>query len=555
VAGTPDVDGPVREQLFALRSMLLLTMLLTRQRNEASIVRFVADTVGSLGSCSTQGIFLDGSWQDIGRSGGKGTPAGLPAVILEAEGGPAAGGELPLPGVPWSWAYSLSSPHGPTGYLLVGAQAAPGEGERFLLQVLAQHAGVALANARLHTRERAQAAELRTANLALRRRMDIHDRLTKVALGGEGQPGIARAVCELTDCPAAIEDSFGNLQAWAGPGCPEPYPKDEPEQRDRLLSRAMAAVGPVREGDRLVSVAVLDAVPVGVVVLHDRAGTAGDTERMAVEYATMVLTMEIARVRNIAEIDTRQRTNLVLDLVTGEDADAVTLLNRAQALGYDLGRPHRVVAVEARGGGDEIDLFFHAVSRAVKAVRVGSLLAPRLRDVVVLADTDAPWDLFQARVVAESHGGRCRIAVGGSCLRIEDFARSCQEAELALRIQKSTGGPERVTLFDELGIYKILATAGDTAAMERFVAEWLGKLIEYDAVHGTPLVLTLCEYLDSGGSYQASSQVLSVHRSTLKYRLKRIREVSGQDIGLPGIAFNLQIATHAWRTLQVLRPS
>ena len=89
--------------------------------------------------------------------------------------------------MPWSWAYSLSSRHGPAGYLVVGAPAPPAESERFLLQVLAQQAGVALANARLHSREREQAEELRLANLALVRSMEIHDRLTKVALGGEGQ--------------------------------------------------------------------------------------------------------------------------------------------------------------------------------------------------------------------------------------------------------------------------------------------------------------------------------------------------------------------------------
>ena len=110
-------------------------------------------------------------------------------------------------------------------------------------------------------------------------------------------------------------------------------------------------------------------------------------------------------------------------------------------------------------------------------------------------------------------------------------------------------------MFDSLGIYKILATAGDTSAMEHFVTEWLGALIDYDAEHGTPLVLTLSEYLDSGGSYDASAKALSVHRSTLKYRLQRIRRVSGHDIGVPDVQFNLQVATHAWRTLQALRQS
>ena len=459
--------------------------------------------------------------------------------------------------MPWSWAYSLSSRHGPAGYLVVGAPAPPAESERFLLQVLAQQAGVALANARLHSREREQAEELRLANFALVRSMEIHDRLTKVALGGEGQAGIAQAVYELTDRPAAIEDRFGNLLAWAGPDRPDPYPKADPAQRDRLLDRAIAAAGPVREGERLLSVAALGGSPVAVLVLHDPAGTAADTERVAVEHATTVLTMEIARLQHLAQGEARTRINLVLDLVGDTGAEPATLLNRAQALGYDLVRPHRVVVVEAAGAhcDDDIDMFFHAVGRAARAAGVGSLLAPRLHDVIVLADAEVRWDLFWARVVTEMHGGRCRIGVGGRVLELDRFPRSCQEAELALRIQKTAGGPERITLFDNLGIYKILATAGDTSAMERFVTEWLGPLIDYDAEHGTPLVLTLSEYLDCGGNYDASAKALSVHRSTLKYRLQRIRQVSGHDLGLPDVQFNLQVATHAWRTLQALRQS
>jgi sugar diacid utilization regulator len=545
-AGQPGGDRPAREQLSALRSLLVLAMLLTQQDSQASILHFVANAVESLGSCTTEGIFLDGQWQDVRVPGREAGIAGLPDIST------ADGGLLTLANVPWSWAYALSSPHGPPGYLVVGAKVPPADGERFLLQVLAQQAGVALANARLHAREREQAAALRATNAALQRSMEIHDRLTGVALGGEGQQGIAQAVYELTGRPAAIEDRFGNLQAWAGPGLAEPYPKDDLDKRERLLGRATAAAGPIREGDRLISVALLGGTPVGVLVLHDPDGTAGDTERMAIEHATTVLCMEIARLQNLAQADARQRTNFVLDLVGG--ADGAMLLNRAQALGYDLGRPHRVVVVEAYDG-DDIDIFFHAVSRAAQTVGVGSLLAPRLHDVIVLADTKAPWERFWARTVAELHGGRCRIGVGGRCRELAEFPHSYREAELALRMQTTARGPEQVTLFDDLGVYKVLATANDTSAMERFVSEWLGALIDYDAVHGTQLVLTLTEYLDCGGNYDASARALSVHRSTLKYRLRRIRQVSGYDIGLPEVQFNLQVATRAWRTVQALRQS
>lgn len=43
-------------------------------------------------------------------------------------------------------------------------------------------------------------------------------------------------------------------------------------------------------------------------------------------------------------------------------------------------------------------------------------------------------------------------------------------------IQKAAGGHDRTTLFDDLGVYQVLATGQNSAAMERFVHEWLGSL-------------------------------------------------------------------------------
>ena len=63
---------------------------------------------------------------------------------------------------------------------------------------------MAVANARLHRREQVQAEELRIANLALLRSIQIHDRLTKVAFGGERQqgdrPGALRGIAVHESC-------------------------------------------------------------------------------------------------------------------------------------------------------------------------------------------------------------------------------------------------------------------------------------------------------------------------------------------------------------------
>jgi DNA-binding PucR family transcriptional regulator len=122
-----------------------------------------------------------------------------------------------------------------------------------------------------------------------------------------------------------------------------------------------------------------------------------------------------------------------------------------------------------------------------------------------------------------------------------------------LRVQSVVGG-DRAIVFDELGVYRLLAGIDDLDAVDRFVHSWLGDLLDYDAnKEASDLVTTLGQYLDCGGNYDATAHALSVHRSTLKYRLQRIREISGHDLGSPDVQFNLQFGVRAWRTQQAVR--
>ena len=55
-----------------------------------------------------------------------------------------------------------------------------------------------------------------------------------------------------------------------------------------------------------------------------------------------------------------------------------------------------------------------------------------------------------------------------------------------------------------------------------------------------------------GASWERAATSLCVHRSTLKYRLQRIREISAHDLADPETNFNLHLATRAWQTLHTL---
>lgn len=543
----PQSDAGLREQLSNLRGLLLFSVLMTECDSEKQIADLATSSIPSLGTARLRGLYIeDGGWQ--GLDGPRTEPAlrELEAQLRSLDG---IGGPVRIPGDEWAWGYALGGGSG--SYLVVGAEAEPSTENRFLLQVLAQQTGVALANARLHAQERATAKQLEETLRALQRSVDIHQRLTQVAVRGEGQEGLAHAIHGLTGYSVAIEDRYGNLRAWAGPDRPEPYPKEPAPKREQLLRRLIHNARPTRDGGRLVALARPRGDLLGVIALIDPRGACGEHELVALEHGATILAMELARLRSLAEADLRRRRDLVESLLDGTDDE--TVQSRAQGLGYDLGRSHRVVIAEGGGRTRDDDVFFHAVRRAAYDLSVGTLMVARNGAVLVLASNEVPWEELRQAILRELGGGRCRLGVGGLCERPADFARSHREAELALRMDHAFSRADRATSFDDLGVYRLLCEVQDLDAVERFVRERLGVLLDYDSRKNSDLVRTLTLFLENGGNYIATAEALHVHPSTLKYRLQRIRDISRYDLNDPETRFSLELSTRAWQTVGARR--
>jgi DNA-binding PucR family transcriptional regulator len=548
----------LRERLSNLRALLVVSMLMTEQSDEAQILRLAASSSRSLGQWHMEGfLFTDGTWRPGGTDRAGQLPYGLRSQVTQLG---AAGGPVNLPGRAWGWAYPLRSVAGLLGHAVACADQPPSVDERFIIQAVAQQTGVAVSNARLHQAERAATAELASTNSALqetvaslRRSMQIHQRLTAVAVSGEGQQGVADAVHDLTGMPVAIEDRYGNLRAWAGPGQPDPYPKEPLARREQLLRRLTREGRPVRDGGRLVLLASPRPDVIGMLALIDIDHRADGADLIALEHGATVLSMELARLRGLADAELRLRRDLVQDLLAGTDDESAYL--RADALNYDLRRPHRVVVVERCGRTTDDQSLVHAAGRAARELQLRPLLDTRSGAVVMVTARKVDWEQLRQVIQRELGTGRCRLGVGTERSRPAELPRSLREAQIALRLQTALhkAGSDQACEYERLGVFRMLATLPDPDDVEGFVREWLGSLIDYDTRRSAELVETLTQYLELGGSYDATAKAMSVHRSTLKYRLQRIREISGHDLGDPDTHFNLHLATRAWTTLCALQ--
>jgi len=94
----------------------------------------------------------------------------------------------------------------------------------------------------------------------------------------------------------------------------------------------------------------------------------------------------------------------------------------------------------------------------------------------------------------------------------------------------------------------------DPAELQRFYAETVEPLVAYDEQYETELVQTVEAFLDNDGNVAGTAQKLFTHRHTIRYRLERVRELSGLDVGSTDGREKLSLGLKAMRVLGVAAP-
>lgn len=539
--------------------LLALSHTLFNCAEQSEIVRLAMGHVSALGPYHAEAGYLV---RGDGLSRVPGHDAGAPKVddarmkeLGEADG------SVSLPERSWTWAFGLrGATGGLLGYILVSSRSGPDERGHFLLSTLVGLASAALsltvARAARHdeagepSRLRAErdSALLQLDTLRSERRLQktVHETLARVAARGGGEDAITQALYELTGLSALIEDRFGNLRSWAGPDRPDPYPVRSSTYQEGMLRQVAREAGPVRVKDRLIALARPRGNLLGVLALEDPEATANEHTRFALDHAQQALAQDLMHMRELAEVEMRLRRQLIDDLLEG--TDETSAYARAEAIGQDLQHTHYVVVVHWPGDAPD-----HSFTRAVEQATATSATRPlitRRGDRMVLLTEARPDD--HAVYTALAHelgtpGGA--IGVSTRCDSPDGIPRCYQEALRALEVRQNSRQRSGTTFFDDLGLYRILGPGNDLRELEDFVREWLGRLIDYDAEHDTQLVETLSRYFDCGGNYDDAAAALTVHRSTLRYRLQRIRKISDRDLADVDTRLNLQVATRVWKII------
>jgi DNA-binding PucR family transcriptional regulator len=155
------------------------------------------------------------------------------------------------------------------------------------------------------------------------------------------------------------------------------------------------------------------------------------------------------------------------------------------------------------------------------------------------AATHAFADLLrEGRPVFEADRSRVRLSIGVStpAAGVAALAGALHEAGSArrlasLRAEQDPGSAViSVVTSDEVASHELLLASVPGTVLRSFRGRLLGPLLDYDEQHRAELLPTLREFLDCSGSWNACAAKMYVHVNTVRYRIRRIEELTGRDL-------------------------
>lgn len=216
---------------------------------------------------------------------------------------------------------------------------------------------------------------------------------------------------------------------------------------------------------------------------------------------------------------------LINQLIYDDHIEEEHFLKRAKALGIDLSLPRFVMVIEVP---EQQMRFFRELTYGLEREDVAAFTyaseivvlkwAPHkeqsIRDVVSAAE----------RLARKVHGGKIGIGPYGADIRKLKYSYTL--ARQAMKVGRKLYPNGRVYYYENIALEMVLSHIGELPLAKQ-VFSFYEKLLFHDETG--ELQETLRTYIEEKGELNKAANKLFIHRNTLRYRLEKIRRITGKD--------------------------
>jgi len=383
---------------------------------------------------------------------------------------------------------------------------------------------------------------------------EVLEAITEAVESGLGLPDVVRAAARALDASLILLDRSGAVLAVAA--------RSSSDERALMGEASGVSSHDLRVGDEIV----------GRLRLRGRSG---EPSTALLRIVMTLIASEVERLRAPDRASEAAQHAFLRAVLERKVTDRDNLVARSSELGLDLSHGGAVVVVRAHHfvpSDDDWRLrVLAAADRAARTAASGGALATIVETsaeevgqvVVVVAEVDEAVvqriaDGIGRELHATMHGFTFTVGHSRVALDPVDLYRAGNEALLAANVAEdgTDDTPVTVLAFEATGAYRLLlpAMSEDPAELQRFYSETVAPLVAYDSQYETELVQTLETFLDADANVAGTAQRLFTHRHTIRYRLERVRELSGLDVGSTDGREKLGLGLKAMHVLGIAAP-
>ena len=173
-----------------------------------------------------------------------------------------------------------------------------------------------------------------------------------------------------------------------------------------------------------------------------------------------------------------------------------------------------------------------SLERILARERVSSLVAVRAGLLCAVVDARGvdPAKLAGAiRAELADSFGEVRAAAS-RVAATHSLRLSFHEARCALEaVRMQNGNAPEVATYRDLGAFQLLLTLQDDDALLSYCRNVLGPVEQGEGGYGDELLRSLDVFIESNGHWEKAASALFCHRHTLRYRIRRVEQLTGRD--------------------------
>jgi purine catabolism regulator len=382
----------------------------------------------------------------------------------------------------------------------------------------------------------------------LRRALSAHERLERIVLSERGLDGVASGLASMIGGPALILDSRGEVLARRAARAAlsaATVSALAAELRERTLAGGRRGYVPGAEGFPAGALALPVArgaptsrgdgpLPEAWLIGAKDAGPLTELDRLTLHQAVTIVALELLRRRVVDDTERRLAGDVLSGLVAG-DLTGPDLVRRLEPFGLRE-RAGALVVAPPRGARAIAE---EALARAVREEAGGGLVAPAGRFLCALLPARDDDELFAlaARLHArvEREAGQALPAGAGRTVAPGDLRRGFHEARCALEaralaVNGNGDGHTNLATYRDLGSFQLLLSLQDDDALRLFCDSILAPIEESEGAYGGELMRSLEAFIECNGQWERAAKALFCHRHTLRYRIRRVEELTGRSL-------------------------